>query len=140
MEICLIFADMIIFGGTNGNTIFNDLHKYSPTNNQWAPITALGNDPPAVAFHTAVFYNNAMYVWGGCTSNCGNISQSTATSQLWKLDFSGSINPTWSQVFGSTPPSARFHHTATLVNDGMYIIGGVSKTAEFKDIKMYNIR
>jgi hypothetical protein len=55
---------MIIFGGANALSIWNDGASYYPSIDAWVPLPAL-NAPSARMRHAAVLAGNEMIVWGG---------------------------------------------------------------------------
>ncbi len=46
-------AEMIVWGGFDGSTYFNNGGRYNPANNTWQPVSSVGA-PSARAYHTAV--------------------------------------------------------------------------------------
>lgn len=69
------------------------------------------------AHHTVVLYNNMLYHFGGAGAN----------NQIEVYD---PIFDTWwvQPYFGGNPPTGRYGHAASLLNDRMYIFGGIDAT------------
>lgn len=68
-------------------------------------------------FHSAVVYNDAMYVLGGLSSK-----ESPRLDKLWKYNFT---SQTWSSVkCKGRLPKSRSEHSALVHQDSMYIFGG----------------
>ena len=57
---------MIVWGGYNNGSYFNDGGRYNPAGNSWTATTASGA-PVARQSHTAVWTGSEMIVWGGYT-------------------------------------------------------------------------
>jgi hypothetical protein len=105
-------SEMIIWGGTDGNFVFNTGGRYNPITDSWT-ATSTTNAPSARELHTAVWTGSEMIVWGGYpTTNTG-----------------GRYNPTtdsWTATSTTNAPSARFNHTAVWNETGseMIVWGG----------------
>lgn len=110
-------AEMIIWGGWDGVSLFNTGGRYNPSTDAWgAGGTSTTNAPTAREWHTAVWTGAEMIVWGGEYS-VGN------------LNTGGRYNPssdTWAAGGTSTTgtPTAREHHTAIWTGAEMIIWGG----------------
>ncbi len=57
-------AEMIVWGGFNGGTFFNDGGRYHPGTNAWTALPA-ADAPASRCQHTAVWTGTAMVIWGG---------------------------------------------------------------------------
>jgi len=110
-----------LFGGVNAldsrGTPYNDLYAYVPETKTFSKVNASlasGSEPiPGMTGHTAMVYNNEMYVFNG--------SRSTATNDSTYVFTPG--NPTWTQK--SAPPfEARTESAAAADGSDMYMIGG----------------
>lgn len=59
---------MYVFGGNDGNRLFNDLHVFNIDTWQWSSPMTSGDTPPPRAGHTAtVVADDFMLVFGGGT-------------------------------------------------------------------------
>lgn len=114
-----------LFGGVNAldsrATPFNDIYAYVPATKTFSKVTtttAPGSEPvPGMAGHTAMVYNNEMYVFNG--------ERSTATNAATYVFTPG--NATWTQK--SVPPfETRSESAAAKDDSAMYLVGG-KKTA-----------
>eukprot|EP00898_Chlorokybus_atmophyticus_P003940 jgi/Chlat1/4547/Chrsp29S04595 len=100
----------------------------------WSQVSPQdGVSPPPRYSHSAVVYNDAMYVYGGERS-------AYAFSDVWEFSFTSSswrfISP---QGDGGVPP-ARFDHAAGVLSDGtMIVYGGRSGHALYDDMWVYSI-
>lgn len=83
--------------------------------------------------HSAVQEGHSMYIFGG--KNAATSSSSLCEPHLLELHI-----PTrqWSLVHTvGTPPSARFGHSATVVNGRMFIFGGCDGNSSYSDLYSY---
>ena len=110
---------MIVFGGRDASTVFNDTWTLSMSSPEtWAPLAAVGPSPPPMHEHTAIYdpVANRMIVVGGVT---------TPTS-TWALSLTGT--PTWTEIAPGTPSV----HEHTAVYDPtwhrMIVFGGSTNT------------
>ena len=61
-------SEMIVWGGDNYASVFNDGGRYNPATGSWAAVTTAG--APAARFsHTAVWTGSEMIVFGGSGIN-----------------------------------------------------------------------
>jgi N-acetylneuraminic acid mutarotase len=108
-----------VFGGVNdslepANQYFDDFHKYSPMTKTWTEIRLTGQPQTARAFHTAVFWNNCMWVFGGCNGR----------GRFNKL-FTVGLDGTCTLIAPMTaPPNSRYCHSAVVYSDKMYVFAG----------------
>jgi N-acetylneuraminic acid mutarotase len=118
---------MIVFGGSNGTTIWNDGASYYPAFDFWAPLPAQ-NAPAARMRHSAVLTGNEMIVWGGMGENI------TKRSDGARFDLQTN---TWH----SLPPSGlstRDFAAATWSGREMLLWGGSPETGAAGDGARYN--
>lgn len=115
--------EMIVFGGTNGTSYYNDVWALDLTEGSetWIQKTPSGTPPTPRTCAKGVIdpVNNRLIIFGGSTA-------SGTYDETWSLDFN---TLTWSMLSpsGTTPP-ARFAHCAAYDTDGhqMIIFGGVA--------------
>jgi len=115
---------MVVFGGYNGRTAFNDLHVLKLNTMSWAAPPAASGTPPSPRFgHTAVVRGRHMYVFGGYGSGRG------FRRDMFRLDLDGwrweSVAPLGDAV------AARRCHAAALVtlqdgSEAMAVFGGAT--------------
>jgi hypothetical protein len=68
---------MIVWGGYDGTNSVSSGGVYAPTGNDWATTSGVAA-PPARYYHTAVWANGKMIVWGGTNvayENTGGVYQ-----------------------------------------------------------------
>ena len=87
-------AKITIFGGYLGDSgeMTNGVYEYNIDDNKWNVINAKGAEISPRVGHSAVYYEGAMYVFGG-------LNQYTLRlNDLWKF---GLNNYTWEQIYSS---------------------------------------
>jgi N-acetylneuraminic acid mutarotase len=110
-------SEMIIWGGTGPPcnpycSFFNTGGRYNPSTDTWTATSTI-NAPTARVYHTAVWADSEMIIWGGGIngSNTG-----------------GRYNPStdsWIATSTSNAPSARYSHTAIWTGSEMIVWGGL---------------
>ncbi len=112
---------MIVFGGTDANSYFNDVWELSLTGvPQWTPRTTHGTPPSPRTSHAAILdpVRNRMIVFGGVTPKSG-------LDEVWALSLT---DLTWSKMQPTgVGPSARSWSSAVYdpACDRMIVYGGV---------------
>jgi N-acetylneuraminic acid mutarotase len=71
---------MVIYGGCVKYTETSDVFEYSMTTGKWTKPEIKAPLPDGRMGHTATFFNNKMYIFGGISSE-GNL-----LSDIWELD------------------------------------------------------
>ncbi|KAG8939622.1 Negative regulator of mitotic exit [Tulasnella sp. 424] len=88
---------------------------------RWRRIPKKDPWPQARAFHSTVYYDGSLYLFGGW------VLQKTLNNlnDLWRFEISAE---TWTKVqYHGQAPQPRNGHTATVISDNMFIFGGVLK-------------
>ena len=143
-----------MFGGEyyNGveNVVFDELLCWTPppdddkvgsnnTNNKtgrWKRILTPPPHPSPRCAHSAVYYNAAIYIFGGenVTANIYHHYR-----DLWKFDIQSN---TWTELRSSKgespPPSARSGHRAIIYQQYMLLFGGFFESTKGDSIQFYN--
>ncbi len=122
---------MIVFGGTNWVTAFNDVWALELAGpGAWVQLQPAGTPPPGLAFHSAVYDPDSQGViihggWDGAQIR----------SEVWQLTLSDP--PAWSQIVAGGPqPVARDGHVAVLDRAGrrMIVEGGNDGAVVLNDV------
>jgi N-acetylneuraminic acid mutarotase len=120
---------MIIWGGQNGTTRFNDGGRYDPAADSWMTVTTV-SAPGLRDHHTAVWTGTEMIVWGGWNGT-GNY-----------YNDGGRYNPltdTWTAVSTYGAPTPRYYHSAIWTGREMIVWGGYTgPSGYFNDGGRYN--
>ena len=117
-------GDMYLFGGEyfNGvdNLVFDELFQYNPTKNAWKRILTPEPRPAARCSHSVVFYNQALYIFGG---EMATADQYHHYRDFWKYDIP---SKSWTElvpITKSTPPP-RSGHRSVVWRHYMLLFGG----------------
>ena len=118
-------AELYLFGGEfyNGvdNIVLDHLLSYNPTKQEWKQIHTPISPPPRCA-HSCVYYNHALYVFGGEVTSANDYHH---YKDLWRFDLK---TLTWQEIKPpkavGTHPSARSGQTALVWKQFMIVFGG----------------
>lgn len=111
------------------HTVKQDMYECNLTTREWREIP-VNEGAPRRTEHTAIVYNNSMFVFGGYSGNGYENSVMTfnfATNQWTQL------------VTHGESPSARSAHTAVIVGKSMYIFGGWNGSHCMNDLHELNL-
>jgi len=113
---------LVVFGGecSCGSNIYNFVWSYNFDSLNWT-FLAVGPDGGGPrSRHSAVVWNDSMYVFGGCTWFC------IPTNELWWFDFPTGTWNNVSDVNSTAWPVARSEHVGVLLDSGlMAVYGGI---------------
>ncbi|XP_026807019.1 uncharacterized protein LOC113549757 [Rhopalosiphum maidis] len=113
-----------VVGGRNGNWPLKDIWRYALSNNTWEQLHPTGDTLQNLQEHTAVVYQDKVYVFGGEVG-----FSSASESPLWSYSIKDNL---WKKVkgkSGSNVPKGRRGHTALVYRNSMIIYGG------YRDLK-----
>ncbi|XP_050431953.1 uncharacterized protein LOC126840334 [Adelges cooleyi] len=113
-----------VVGGRNGNWPLKDIWRYDLVSNTWEQLHPTGDTLQNLQEHTAVVYQDKVYVFGGEVG-----FSSASESPLWS--YSTKENR-WEKVkgaSGTTVPKGRRGHTALVYRNSMIVYGG------YRDLK-----
>jgi len=130
----LVWKDnLYTFGGWNGfsRMWYNDLHVFNFETKHWKLITPSGKPPVKRTSHSAVIYNNKMYVFGG-------FSGEEYLNDLHEFDFETQTWKDISSTYRGDVPAPRSRFCAAVHGDCMFILGGWNKIGYFCDFFSYN--
>jgi len=121
------------FGGWNGfsKTWYNDLHEFNFDTYTWREINPSGEVPNKRTSHSAVIYNNKMYVFGG-------FSGEEYLNDLHEFDLETETWTNVSHLCKGDIPAPRSRFCAVVSGDCMYLLGGWNKVGYFNDFYSYN--
>ncbi|MDD3741665.1 MAG: kelch repeat-containing protein [Bacteroidales bacterium] len=103
-----------------GRSSFDTIHTYDSSFMEWSEEEPSNTPPPARHGHKAIVKDGKMYVFFGK----GN---SSALDDIWQYN---PATKEWTQIIPSstTNPVARYDHTATLVGNMVWIMGGLDNS------------
>jgi|GEM_PF-2224089 len=116
-------SNMLIFGGTNGTSVFSDLRQFNGS--IWSARTS---STIARYAHTAVTIGSDMFVFGGIGTNGSDLND------LWVYHYAAN---NWTQLSNGATP--RHGHAAAAVGSDMYVFGGRDSNGnELNDLWKYD--
>ncbi|KAJ3443663.1 hypothetical protein M0812_09507 [Anaeramoeba flamelloides] len=123
--------ELFVFGGKNGEARLNTLSKCHFIKNtvQWSNLEPYGKVPDPRRDHSAVTYQNKMFIFGGYRKESIN--------ELWMYEY---YTNSWTRLknYGEVP-CARHHHSAVVIGDTMHIYGGWVDPSVLYDLHTLNI-
>ena len=151
--------NIIIFGGFDGTTRYNDVRIFNPSNNTWTEMETMGDVPDGRYKHASCVFGEYMIVVGGYSTRWLNdvCLLHLKTGQWTKIEFNhgnedgngdgNGNNDGHGHADGSEDkdkeidgifPRPRESHTVTLVGTFVYVFGGWSWPSAMND--MYRFR
>jgi N-acetylneuraminic acid mutarotase len=135
-------SELYLFGGEyyNGveNIVLDQLFKYDFS--EWKRIICPTKPPPRCA-HTCVYYNEALYIFGG---ELATADQYQHYKDIWKFDL-GTL--TWTELVSKKKlgPSARSGHACVVWKHFMIVFGGFYEAARdapiwYNDVHVLDLR
>jgi hypothetical protein len=113
---------MIIFGGYDMASC-SDIHVFSFQTGTWDKILPIGDIPSKRNHHSAIGFEDSMYIFGGHGWNgisnvfYNDVYEFKLSNQKWiKIEAKGDI------------PLKRYDHSSVIFKKFMYIFGGEDKT------------
>ncbi len=125
---------MYIFGGWNGRHYFNDVITFDLEKMAWNKLETAGPSPMARQGHASCVVGHNLIIQGGFSfneskykkslDNYGTFLKNCYLNDIKLLDLKDN---TWVQLrTNGQPPTARFGHTLSFVNNQLIIFGGWS--------------
>ena len=121
---------MLVFGGFMRGVRSSNVYGFNLNNHTWRKIQT-NDGPVARSNHSAVVYNECLYVFGGSDE------EGVKLNDLWKLDLN---TFRWEQVqCKGKIPSGRSGHSAVAYKDVMIVFGGMKDiTKETNEMFSYH--
>lgn len=110
-------SEMIVWGGNNGGTWFDDGGRYRPSTNSWAPTNPSGT-PTARVSHLAAWTGSEMIVWGGQDRNATNLYPTDPFRY-------NPISNTWTAGSSTNAPEGRTSHSLVWTGTDLIVWGGM---------------
>jgi N-acetylneuraminic acid mutarotase len=124
---------IFIFGGYDGFNRVNDFFEYNVDSESWQEVIFCGKEGPPTPrhSHSAVVYEDCMYVFGGYDGNYKN--------DFYKFNFTKNQ---WTRIKPTDEiwPTSRYRTSCTVVDDKMYMFGGHDGQQQLNDFYYYNFK
>jgi N-acetylneuraminic acid mutarotase len=128
-------GSMVMFGGWDGGTFFDDLFVLQSHGSAWTQICVSntpGSRPQGRMGHSACIIDHFMYVLGG-------FNHPKTLDDFWKFNFR---EGEWEIVEAvGMPPSDRYRHSSIPMSDYIVVFGGLSASKQrFNDLFCFDVR
>lgn len=132
---CVAYKDgVFVFGGDNGKNMLNDLIRFDCKDKSWSKIRFSSGAPPAPRYHhSAIVYNQSMFIFGGYTGELQSNSNLTNKNDLFEYKLQNGQWIEW-KYSGSKAPVPRSAHGAAVFNDKLWIYAGYDGNARLNDM------
>jgi len=112
---------LMLFGGDESESgpTLNDLWLLDMNKWQWTELHPKGTLPSPRSGHTAVFYNDSMYIFGG-----QGVLGSTMNNQLWRYTMSTNTWTKLQPLGDAVPPPLLGHKASIALGNQMIVFGG----------------
>ncbi|GFY63230.1 kelch domain-containing protein 3 [Trichonephila inaurata madagascariensis] len=118
-----------LWGGQNITTSSNNLYCFNTKTLSWSMPETSGQPPKNTDGHSACVIDDYMYIFGGFEDDIKNFSNKTFRISLTSFE--------WQTIHTTgCPPSKRDFHTASVIDNCMYIFGGRG-LGEESDVECY---
>lgn len=120
-----------LFGGytRKDGVYYNDLYRFDTASGVWTKLFCTGEAPSIRTDHTAVLYENAIYIFGGYDGK-------TRFNDLKACKLENFEWVALPEV--GVQPLPRFGHTAVVYNHSMYVFGGWDGHETLEDLYQYS--
>ena len=125
---------LYVFGGDNGRRMLNDFLVSTVHDSSWARVVFTGTPPAPRYHHSAVVFQNSMFVFGGYTGDINSNSNLRNSNELFEYKFTTSQWIDWQdKVTGALPP-ARSAHGAAIFQNKLWIFAGYDGNTRLNDM------
>ena len=122
-----------IFGGYDGFNRINDFYEYNVDSGSWQEVIFGGKEGPPTPrhSHSAVVYEDSLYVFGGYDGNYKN--------DFYRFNFTKNQ---WNRIKSNDEiwPTPRYRTSWTVIEDKMYMFGGHDGQQQLNDFYYYNFK
>jgi N-acetylneuraminic acid mutarotase len=135
---------LVVFGGGDGPTYFNDVYILDTVNFRWSKPTVSGISPSKRRAHTSCLHRNGIYVFGGgdgikALNDVWRLDVADVNKLSWKLISAPTDSDDKEQKMTETRPKARGYHTANMVGSKLIIFGGSDGGECFRDVWIFDV-
>ena len=123
-----------VFGGDNGKKMLNDFLVCHVTESSWARVVYTGQPPAPRYHHSAVVFNNSMFIFGGYTGDIYSNSNLRNKNDLLEYCFTTSQWIDWTDKITGPLPPARSAHGATVHGKKLWIFAGYDGNTRLNDM------
>ncbi|XP_038147282.1 rab9 effector protein with kelch motifs [Cyprinodon tularosa] len=126
---------VFVYGGLRDGQRYSELYILNTVTWKWRLVTAKG-DVPNLLYHSAVFYQKELYVFGGVQPS-HSLRDKFCSNSLYI--FSPEYELWYQPIVEGDKPLPRFGHSATLLEKKLFIFGGQKTVAYLNDIHILDL-
>ncbi|KAI9316219.1 hypothetical protein BX666DRAFT_2043070 [Dichotomocladium elegans] len=119
---------LYIFGGTDGDHLYNDIWSFDLQTRLWAQVPAVGYIPVPRTNFSSALVDGVLYIFGGCGpdgQDLGDLCAFRIKSQRWYMF----------QNMGPAP-SARYGLSISAMREKIFVLGGDNSLRRLDDSSM----
>lgn len=136
-----IFGGATVLGSSDSSSapaassplsVLDDLLEFKFETGAWSSITGEGTRPSKRRGHSCVIYENSMFIFGGLSHD------DKPLNDVYEFSFN---NLRWNKIAinGHVMPKPRYHHSAVVFKDSMFIFGGTDGSTVSSDFLEFKI-
>eukprot|EP00055_Hartaetosiga_balthica_P010797 m.47255 g.47255 ORF g.47255 m.47255 type:complete len:522 (-) comp7320_c0_seq1:258-1823(-) len=129
--ITAVGTNLYVFGGRGGEaTLYNDITCFDTLNHTWTTLEPSGQLPPERDFHSAVAFNDKIFIFGGAYE----IESKDIFKYFNDVFAFDTQRGVWVKPSVSgTAPTVRWAHSACVFGNKMYVFGGTANDEDLND-------
>ncbi|XP_054894430.1 RING finger protein B [Poeciliopsis prolifica] len=125
---------VFVYGGLRESQRYSELYILNTLTWKWRLVTAKGK-VPALSYHSAVFYQKELFVFGGVQPRNGVGDKCSNALYIFSPEYEIWYQP----IVEGDKPLPRFGHSATLLGQKLVIFGGQMTAAYFNDLHVLDL-
>lgn len=126
---------VFVYGGLREGQRYTELYILNTLTWKWKLVNAKGS-VPNLAYHSAAFYKEELFVFGGVQSSLSSGDKSCSNAlYIFNPEFGLWYQP----IVEGDRPLPRFGHTTTLLSQKLIIFGGRKTAAYFNDLHVLDL-
>ncbi|XP_023208009.1 acyl-CoA-binding domain-containing protein 5-like isoform X3 [Xiphophorus maculatus] len=125
---------VFVYGGLRESQCYSELYILNTLTWKWRLVTAKGK-VPALSYHSAVFYQKELFVFGGVQPSNGLGDKCSNALYIFNPEYELWYQP----IVEGDKPLPRFGHSATLLGQKLVIFGGQMTAAYLNDLHVLDL-
>uniref|UniRef100_A0A096M2B3 Zgc:163014 n=1 Tax=Poecilia formosa TaxID=48698 RepID=A0A096M2B3_POEFO len=125
---------VFVYGGLRESQRYSELYILNTLTWKWRLVTAKGK-VPALSYHSAVFYQKELFVFGGVQPINGLGDKCSNALYIFSPEYELWYQP----IVEGDKPLPRFGHSATLLGRKLVIFGGQMTAAYLNDLHVLDL-
>ncbi|VDK80273.1 unnamed protein product [Litomosoides sigmodontis] len=118
------------------DTACSKMYCFNPEEETWTVIPSANQTPQPRSKHTAVVYNDVMFIYAGIENDIVN-DDTNLCNDVWAYCFK--TRHWYSIIVHGDIPQERFEHTACVIDGKMYVYGGIDSNHDALHLDVLNL-